>query len=483
MMRTARRTLPIPLLALAVSLALPGCMVGPDYHAPAVPELSRSPRQSGADANDPAEVSPDALATWWTILDDPVLTDLVQQALEKNRDFQAARARVRQARAQWGIAIAGLLPQAGTSGLISKNRTSENVGMGPSVTDNLYHAEFDVTWEIDVFGGTRRGLQAAKADVQATRASLENLWVSLAGEVAEAYVVLRTSQRQLQVTRSNLGVQEQTLELLHSRRKAGLVDDLAILQATYNVERTRSLLPTLRSHIEFSLSALAVLTGKTPGDVDEKLRAARSIPSPGKSIAIGIPANALRRRPDIRQAERELAAQTARIGQATADLYPRFYLLGSIGLESIDSSTFLKSGSRVRSWGPTVSWPIFRGGSIRQNIKAQTAVQEQLLARYEQTVLLAVKEVKDALVRYAEQQNRREALVKAVRAAREAVTVSRDKYNNGLVDFSNVLDAQMAQLELEEQLVLSEGEISTSLVRLYKALGGGWAALEGDPAP
>ena len=477
-MQSMKTTAPTLLLMLAACLTLTGCTVGPDYQAPTTPELSRPLAQPGADANTAPEVSPETVASWWTVLDDPALTDLVHKTLKQNRDFRAAVASVRQARARLGIATAGLLPQVGASGLYSRGRTSENIGMGPSTTSGYYNGQFDMTWEIDVFGGTRRSVQAAQADLQATSASLENVWVSLAGEVAEAYILLRTTQQQLDVTKSNLSVQQETLDLLQSRRKAGLVDDLAVLQATYNVERTKSLLPPLRANIEFTLSALAVLTGQVQGDLQKQLRQKETIPAPARQIAVGIPANALRRRPDIRQAERALAAQTARIGQATADLYPKFYLLGSVGLESLDSSDFFKSGSRAWSFGPSISWPIFRGGSIRQNIKAQTALQEQLLARYEQTVLVAVKEVQDALVNYAEQQNRRDSLKNAVGAAREAITVSQDQYKNGLVDFSNVLDSQRTLLELEEQLTLTEGQISTSVVRLYKALGGGWAALE-----
>jgi NodT family efflux transporter outer membrane factor (OMF) lipoprotein len=453
-------------------------MVGPDYEEPIQPDIHKGLRQSSDESNASVKISPDTLAKWWVVLEDPILTRLIHEALEQNRTFQVARARVRQARAQLGIAIAGLLPQADASASYGKGRSSENNGMGPSVTQELYCGGFDVSWEIDIFGGTRRGAQAAEADLQAQSASLQNVWVSLAGEVAEAYIVLRSNQQQFAVAQANVEVQEKTLGLLQSRKRAGLIDDLAILQATYNLERTRSLLPALRSNIESSLSTLAVLTGKMPNETNEELLGSQGIPTPAKAVAVGIPADALRRRPDIRQAERELAAQTARIGEATADLYPRFSLLGSIGLESIDSSVFFDSGSRVWSWGPVISWPIFRGGSIRRNIEVQTAIQEQLLARYEQTVLLAVKEVQDALVSYAEGQHRRDALAAALRAACEAVTVSGDQYKNGLVDFSNVLDAQKSQLELEEQLIQTDGQILTSLVRLYKALGGGWSPLD-----
>jgi NodT family efflux transporter outer membrane factor (OMF) lipoprotein len=342
---------------------------------------------------------------------------------------------------------------------------------------DYYRAGIDAAWEVDIFGGTRRGVEAAQADLDATRENLKDVWVSLAGAVAQHYIALRTYQARLRVAESNLEAQVETYELLESLFRSGLRDGLAVQQARYIMENTRASIPLLRTGIEASMNSLAVLTGSMPGDLHERLSETKPIPVPSLTVVTGIPANVLRQRPDIRMAERELAAQTARVGEAEAELYPKFFLTGSIGLESLKSSTLFDSGSEAWGIGPSISWPIFHAGAIRKNIQVQTELQEQYLAYYENTVLMAVKEVREALVAYAEEQRRRDALLNAVDAASSALEVARDKYKNGLSDFNNVLDAQRSLLAYEEQLAMSEGTISTNLVRLYKALGGGWGPL------
>jgi len=302
--------------------------------------------------------------------------------------------------------------------------------------------------------------------------------VSLAGAVARNYVALRTYQARLQVAESNLSAQEETYELLESLYESGLRDALAVQQARYIMENTRALIPPMRSGIETAMNSLAVLTGAMPGDLRAQLSEVKPIPVASLKVVTGIPANALRQRPDIRMAERALAAQTARIGEAEAELYPKFFLTGSIGLESIKSATLFETDSGAWNIGPSVSWPIFHAGAIRKNIKVQTELQEQYLAAYENTVLTAVQEVREALVDYAEEQQRREALTRAVDAARNALEVAQDQYKNGLSDFNSVLDAQRSLLTYQEQLALSEGVISVNLVRLYKSLGGGWGPMQ-----
>jgi NodT family efflux transporter outer membrane factor (OMF) lipoprotein len=260
--------------------------------------------------------------------------------------------------------------------------------------------------------------------------------------------------------------------------EAGLADELAVQQARYNVEQTRATIPTLRTSLESAMNTLAVLTGTMPGTLHERLAATRPIPVGSLKMLTGIPANTLRQRPDIRVAERRLAAQAAQIGVATADLYPKFYLLGSIGWESLESSTFMSSHSMAWSFGPRVSWPIFHGGSIRGNIEAQEALHEQLLAAYEKTVLIAAQEVRDALVAYAQEQQRRDTLLVAIEAAQAAEEIAQDQYRSGLTDFNNVLDAQRSLFSFEESLAVSEAAVTTNLVRLYKALGGGWQSMD-----
>jgi NodT family efflux transporter outer membrane factor (OMF) lipoprotein len=276
------------------------------------------------------------------------------------------------------------------------------------------------------------------------------------------------------VTEANIKAQEETCELNRSRYKAGTIDDLPVQQSIYNLERTRSLIPSLQTGLEAAKNRLAVLLGEKPGSVHQELAERKPIPVLPVTVAVGVPAETMRHRPDIRRAERNLAAQTARIGVATADLYPKFRLSGSIGLESISTGDLLTSASRTWSVGPGVSWNIFDAGAIRRNIKVQSALQEQALIQYEAVVLKAQEEVENVLVAYAKEQLRRESLTAATAAAQRAYELAQDQYKAGLVDFSNVLDAQRSLQSFQDELAQSDGAVTSNLVRLYKALGGGW---------
>jgi NodT family efflux transporter outer membrane factor (OMF) lipoprotein len=300
--------------------------------------------------------------------------------------------------------------------------------------------------------------------------------------VAFNYVEARTFQARLGVAEANVVAQEETFDLTRSRFEAGLSDELAVQQSLFNLETTRSRIPSLRTGLEAAKNRLAVLLGEKPGAVHAELAERRPIPLTPLEIAVGVPADALRRRPDVRRAERSLAAQTARIGVATADLYPKFTLAGGIGLESVSGGQWLEYGSRTWRLGPGVSWNVFDAGAIRRNIEVQSALQEQALIGYEAVLLNALEEVENALVAYAEEQLRREALNRATEAAAKAVQLAQDQYKAGLVDFSDVLVAQRSLLTLEDELAISEGTVTGNLVRLYKALGGGWQPLNGDGA-
>ncbi len=460
------------LLLLLAPLFLGGCMsVGPDYEQPALPEIPGA-QASSVDATE-----------WWNQFNDPLLTEMIEQALENNLDLKSAVARVRQARAQLGRAKAALGPAVDLTGNVSRFRPAENASQfgaefspaGAFDSQTLYSGGFDAVWEIDLFGAVRRGLEYAVADYEAKELDLVSVQVSVAAETAQAYLMARTYQYRLDVARSNLDVQRDTLELLESRLKVGLVNELAVQQARYNYQHTRASVPSLEAGVASSRTALSVLIGEMPGTL--KWSAANGVPQ-STLVLKGIPADMLRRRPDVRRAERELAAQTARVEVSVAELYPRFSLTGSIGLESLKPSTLFESGSERYSIAPGVSWPIFHWGSIRNNIKAQEALQEQALAAYESTVLHAVKEVRDALIDYQKEHERRKALALAVEAARNAEELAREQYRNGLSDFNNVLDAQRSLLAFQEQLAVSEGETARNAVRLYKALGGGWKPME-----
>jgi len=338
-------------------------------------------------------------------------------------------------------------------------------------------AGFDAGWELDVFGGVRRSVEAAQANLEATQDDLHDVMVSLLAEVALNYVEVRTYQARLAVAGANIKAQEETYQLNRSRYQAGIIDDLVVQQSLYNLEYTRSIIPMLQTGLEAAKNRLAVLLGEKPGEIHQELAEKKPIPMLPVTVAVGIPAETLRHRPDIRRAERNLAAQTARIGVATAELYPKFRLMGTIGLESISTGDFLESASRTWSIGPGISWNIFHGGAIRQNIKVQSALQEQAMIQYESAVLKAQEEVENVLVAYDKEQRRRESLARATDAARRAVLLARDQYQAGLVDFSNVLMAQRSLLSFQDELAQSEGAVVSNLVRLYKALGGGWKSL------
>ena len=467
----------LPLAAFIV-LALTGCAaVGPDYARvePDAPQEWHTQLQGGLTADLP---KPETLAHWWRALNDAELSSLEERAVKGNLDLKKALARIREARALRGISKANLFPTLDASASSTNYRSSES---GWSRKENkLYSAGFDAGWELDVFGGVRRSVEAAQANLEATQEDLYDVLVSLLAEVALNYVEVRTFQTALTVTETNIKSQEETYELNRSRYQAGIINELAVQQSLYNLERTRSLIPILQTRLEAAKNRLAVLLGEKPGAVHRELAERKPIPVPPVTVAVGVPAEAMRHRPDIRRAERNLAAQTARIGVATADLYPKFRLIGTVGLESISTGNFFTADSRTWSISPGVSWNIFHGGAIRQNIKVQSARQEQALIEYESAVLKAQEEVENVLVAYAKEQRRRASLAAATSAAQTAVQLAQDQYKVGLVDFSNVLDAQRSLLSFQDQLAQSNGAVTSNLIRLYKTLGGGWKYPEPD---
>lgn len=453
----------------ATVLFLGGCAaVGPDYTAP----QSDMPAQwsnllKKGDASETAD--PQSLAQWWKTLNDPVLTDLISQAIAENRDLKLAMSRIRETRAQWGIAEADRFPSADASGSAVSARST-----GKEERSERYSLGIDAGWEIDLFGRVQRAVEAARADYESVTENYRDVLVSLIAETALNYIDVRTYQKQLAVAEENLKIRKEAYELANYRYKAGLASALDVSSAKYNVEETRANIPVIERNLETAKNRIAVLTGKTPGSVHAQLAKSKALPVPGLQIAAGIPADILRRRPDIRKAERELAAQTARIGVATADLYPRLTLSGSIGLEAISLGDLFTSDAISNSIGPRLSWNIFDAGTIRKNIEVQNARQEQALIQYESGILSALEEVENALYAYAREQSRRNSLLSAFKAAQQASNLSLNQYNSGLTDFQTVLDAQRSLLSFQDQLAKSEAAILTYLIQLYKALGGGW---------
>lgn len=449
--------------------------VGPDFHSPQVQAPANWHSGQAADGLTVKSLDPARLANWWSVFNDPVLSDLIDRAAAGNLDLKLAKARLHEARARLGAVRAGEFPTLTSTGSATHSHSN-------SQEQNLFAIGFDAGWELDLFGGVRRSTEAARADFAASREDLRDVTVSLLGEVAVNYLDARVYQARLAAAGENLKVQEDTFQLADWRYQAGLSDELAVQQARYNLAGTRAQLPALRTGLEGSFNRLAVLTGEQPGRVHDLLKDAKPIPAPSVTVAVGVPAEALRQRPDLRRAEQQLAAATARVGVAMADLYPKFRLGGSIGLESVDSADILAATSRTWRLGPSFSWPLFDGGQVRRNIEVQSALQDQKLIQYRSVVLAALEEVENALTAYVEEQRRYQALVEAALAARTAANLARDKYQAGLQDFSTVLDAQRSQLSFEDQLAQSQGAVSSDLVRLYKALGGGWQSLAADAA-
>ena len=465
-------------LFLMIVIIIPtGCApVGPNYTTPDIstPEAWHSQLTVSMTTD---ETSPQILSAWWTTLNDSRLSSLIEKAVEGNLDLKVARAHIIEARARRGIAQADMFPTLNFSGSDTWTRSSKETGTGK--THELYSTAFDSGWEIDIFGGVRRSIEAAEADLQASQEQLRDVLVTLVGEVALNYIEMRTYQARLEAIQENIKAQEETYQLTQWRCQAGLSDELAVQQARYNLESSRSQIPTLHTGLDEAMNRIAVLLGTRPGQVHEELKMRKPIPVSSPQIAVGIPAEMIRRRPDIRQAERELAAQTAQVGVATADLYPKFSLNGSIGIEAPSFNELLRTSTSFENWGlsggPRVSWAIFDAGAIRQNIKVQTALQQQAWIQYESAILGAMEDVENALVAYVDEQSRLDNLRRATQAAQTAATLAQQEYEAGLIDFGDVLDAQRSLLSFEDQFAQSSGTVTSNLVRLYKALGGGWA--------
>ncbi len=473
------KSIPV-IVALGLLALLAGCMVGPDYHAPEVstPTQWATPPAGGETNGALAD------AAWWKNFNDPELDSLMERAVKTNLDLKIARARVREARAQLRVTSADLWPSVDATASYSRVDLSRNQPLFGSLTlppgipfdNNVYEAGFDAAWELDVFGGARRAVEAAKATIAASEFGERGVLVSLQGEVARNYIEARGFQRQLDIARRNIAAQQDVLNLTRNRYQAGLSGDLDVQQAAALLASTQAQVPPLETGFNASAHRLGVLLALPPGALLDELSAQSPIPAAPPEVPAGLPSDLLLRRPDIRRAERDLAAANALIGVATADLYPKFSLTGDFGLESISTSDWFAAGSRYWNAGPTVQWRIFDAGRIRANIRVQNARQEQALAAYEQTVLSAMEDVENALTAYAKEQTRRESLQAAVDAGQQALDISRQLYDKGLADFLGVLDSQRSLYASQDALAQSDRDVALNLVAIYKALGGGWQA-------
>ena len=467
---------------MLAGLGLSGCVaVGPDY----VPPTTEVP--AGWAGLDPAAqpamhaAASGDLGQWWQSLNDPLLSRLIDEALQASPDLRSAQAKLREARAYRTVAAAGQYPSVTASGSASRSRSSEEAGSG--ATRNFFSAGFDASWELDMFGGVRRSVEAAEADLASTEASLENTRVSLVAEVALSYVDVRVLQNRLDIARSNLASQSETLQLTDWRAQAGLVSSQDVEQARSNREQTRALIPALEISLAESEHGLDILLGRAPGTLHGRLTAVNGLPAIPERIAVGIPADTLRQRPDVRAAERRLAAETARVGVAAAARYPSFDLSGSIGLEALTIDALGNSGAATSSLFAGITGPIFNAGRLRAQVEIQDAVREQAQVAYEQAILTALQDVEDALVSLVRNREREQALTRAAEAARNAVQMAQQRYSSGLIDFQSVLDTERSVLSIEDSLASTRGDDVLALIRLYKALGGGWAPDSASGAP
>lgn len=475
-------------LVCGTVLSLSGCKVGPDYKGPpettspadfaavptgAVPDVKSVPA--------PGDVE---LAGWWKQLGDPQLDSLIEKALVGNLDLQLAQARVKEARAARGIVVADWFPAVGAGGNYQRSRNSNNIGFvgpNPSGGTDLYTAGFDASWEIDFWGKTARGVEAADAIIGQTIESRRDVMISLLAEVASNYVALRGQQERLSVTENAVKAQQDSLRLTESRFRAGLVGELDVSQAKAQLEnRTAQLFP-IKTEIERAINRLGVLLGKPPRTFAEELSPRAKLPNAPALVNVGIPSELLKRRPDIRAAERSLASQTARIGVATADLYPSFSITAAFGLQSNQFGSFWNMSSRYWNVVPGVSWPILDWGKIRSNIQVADARAEQAMIIYEQTVLGSFEDVESSLLQMVSEQQRYGALTRSVEASARAVQLAEDLYQTGNVDFRTVLDNQLILFTAQDQAVISQTLTLTSMISLYKSLGGGWEYMEQDP--
>jgi NodT family efflux transporter outer membrane factor (OMF) lipoprotein len=456
------------LLSGCASLAQPGTAL-PETPTPATWSGATTPAAAGQAATD--------LAAWWQRFNDPTLTALVTEALQANTSVRSAQAALQQARAQRDVQQAGMGPSVGATG--SARRSAS----GGNDATNTFQTGFDASWEPDVFGRNRSALSASEAEVQASVTSLANVQVSLAAEVAVTTIELRSLQTRLAIARSNLAAQTETLQITRWRGQAGLVSSLDVEQAMAASAQTAAQIPALQTGISQALNSLAVLTGQAPGALQSRLATAAPVPQAPADLALALPAETLRQRPDVRTAEHRVSAALARVASADAARYPSFRLSGSLGLNALTLGALTNGASVASSLLASVSVPLFDGGAARAQVRSQEAALEQARIGYQATVLTALKDVEDALVSLQGNRERLARLQAASAAAANAELLARQRYESGLIDFRAVLDTQRTLLSTQDSVASTQATLSADMVRLYKALGGGWTPESAAPPP
>ena len=452
---------------LGLALLLQGCA----HRAPVASESPGAALPVAWNAPLPAGVAvlpqADDLARWWERFGDPQLSALVAQALQAHPSALSAQAALRQARAQARVQAAGMLPDVSLSGSAQRSRSGGQTG-------NSFQVGLDAGWEPDLFGRLDAGVQASEADARAAQASLEQVHVSLSAEVALQYIALRSLQQRLAIAQRNLETQQQTLQITDWRVQAGLATSLVAEQARAAAEQTAAQVPQLQASLAQARHALAVLTGQAPAALDAALAAPQAVPQPSQALALDIPADTLRQRPDVRVAQERVQAALARVSQADAARYPSLRLSGSLGLRALTLGALGDSASLVHSLLGSVAVPLFDGGATQAQVQVQQAALEQARQAYQLAVLTALKEVEDALVALQGEAARLAHLQQATQAAGNAALLAQQRYASGLIDFASVLETQRTQLATQDALATSQANLGSNHVRLFKALGGGW---------
>ena len=477
---------------IAVVFLTTGCtMVGPDFVKPQAPVAKQWMESS--DSKIITGVS--EYRQWWTVFHDPVLTDLVETAYRQNLPLQISGLRILQARAQLGVVVGNLYPQLQQGrGAATYSSISDNAPNSLGADDSYwqYNAGFDAAWELDIWGKYRRAVESGVANLETSIAGYDNILVSLTAEVARTYIVMRTFEERLEIARQNVKIQQHSLQIAEVRFKAGAVTELDVSQAKSLLRNTEASIPRFEAGIRQAKNALAVLLGKLPGEIDFMIGGQKVIPTAPPEVVVDIPAELMRRRPDIQLAEYQIATQTPLIGASKAELYPAFQLAGSIGLATSTSKNTNAGGADGSSFsdlfdsdsieffgGPSFSWNIFSYGRIKNRVRTEDALLQQLIVNYTDTVLRAQQEVEDSLVGFLRKQQEAGFLLDSVKASQRSVELSMLQYKEGMVDYQRVLDSQRFLANDQDFWTTVRGDAILNLVALYKALGGGWQIREG----
>ncbi len=478
-------------LVIGFALLLTGCAVGPDYVKPEALQP-----QKWLEEEDPfIKSEPADFGQWWTILNDPDLDTLVDMASQQNLSLRIAGIRILEARAQLGIAIGDLYPQSqsvgGNATYTSASENAANTQRGADFNYGTLDLGFDATWELDFWGKFRRAIESNVGKLETSIASYDDILVTLIAEVARTYTFIRTQEMRLIIAKENVKIQEESLQIVETRFKEGDITELDVQQAITLLQSTNATIPRIQITLRQSKNGLAILLGMLPGELENILIASKPIPTTPAEVNVGIPSELLRRRPDIRLAERQLAAQSALIGVAKADLYPHFSLFGSIGLQSSNAdvtaagypggssfSDLWVSDSIAFFGGPAFTWNIFNYGRTKNHVRVQDARFQQLVVNYQNTVLKAAQEVEDAMVAFLRSQEEVKFLSKSVKSATRSVEISMIQYREGLVDYQRVLDTQRIQRQQQNLFTEVKGSVVLNFIALYKALGGGWQIRE-----